>query len=55
MSVGIGRQNIIVLFGNKEAAQLHFWEYINIYIYLLKAQGLGVFTIFFTGFKKIRI
>jgi hypothetical protein len=29
MSVGIERQNIIILFGNNVDAQLHFWEYIN--------------------------
>jgi hypothetical protein len=29
MNVGIGRQNIVILSGNKEAAQSHFWEYIN--------------------------
>jgi hypothetical protein len=30
MSVlGIGRQNIKILLGNKEAAQFYFWEYIN--------------------------
>ncbi len=29
MNVEIGRQNIIGLFGNNEAAQFHFWEYIN--------------------------
>jgi hypothetical protein len=29
MNVGTGRQNIIILFGNKEAAQFHYWEYIN--------------------------
>jgi hypothetical protein len=29
MSVGIGRQSIRILFGNKEAAQFNFWEYIN--------------------------
>ncbi len=30
MNVEIWRQNIIILFGNNEAALLfHFWEYIN--------------------------
>jgi hypothetical protein len=30
MNVEIGRQNIIILiFGNNEAAQFHYWEYIN--------------------------
>jgi hypothetical protein len=29
MNVEIGRQNIIILFGNNEAAKFHFWEYIN--------------------------
>ncbi len=29
MSVGIGRQNIIILLWNKEAVQFHFWKYIN--------------------------
>jgi hypothetical protein len=29
MNVEIGRQNIIFIFGNNEAAQLHFWKYIN--------------------------
>jgi hypothetical protein len=29
MSVGIGRQNIKILFGDKKASQFHFWEYIN--------------------------
>jgi hypothetical protein len=29
MNVKIGKQNIIILFGNKEATQFHFWEYIN--------------------------
>jgi hypothetical protein len=29
MNVEIGRQNIIILFGNNEAAEFHFWEYIN--------------------------
>jgi hypothetical protein len=29
MSVGNGRQNIIILFWKKEAAQFNFWEYIN--------------------------
>ncbi len=29
MNVEIGRQNMIILFGNYEAPQFHFWEYIN--------------------------
>jgi hypothetical protein len=29
MNVEIGRQNIIILFGNNEATQFQFWEYIN--------------------------
>jgi hypothetical protein len=29
MNVEIGRQSIIILIGNKEAAQFHFWKYIN--------------------------
>ncbi len=29
MNVEIGRQNIITLFWNNEAEQVHFWEYIN--------------------------
>jgi hypothetical protein len=29
MNVEIGRQKIIIIFGNNEAAQLHFWEDIN--------------------------
>jgi hypothetical protein len=28
MNVEIGRQNITILFGNNEAEQFHFWEYI---------------------------
>jgi hypothetical protein len=29
MNVKIGRQNIKLFFGNDEAAQFHFWEFIN--------------------------
>jgi hypothetical protein len=29
MNVEVGRQNIIIIFGNNEAAQFHFWKYIN--------------------------
>jgi hypothetical protein len=29
MNVEIGRQNVIMLFWNNEAAQFHFWEYTN--------------------------
>jgi hypothetical protein len=30
MNAEIGRQNIVILiFGNNEAAQFHFWKYIN--------------------------
>ncbi len=30
MSVGIVRQNIYFYFGNNDAAQFPFWEYINV-------------------------
>jgi hypothetical protein len=34
MNGEIGRQSSIILFGNNEALQFHFWKYINhIYIY----------------------
>jgi hypothetical protein len=29
MNVEIERQNIILLFGNNKATQIHLWEYIN--------------------------
>jgi hypothetical protein len=34
MNVEIGRQNIIILFGNNKDAQFHIWENINPDIYI---------------------